>query len=117
LLVAVAPLLAAYLGFRAFSRPAGLSVIAGRGELLLIAAAIGGAAAGELVPFKTRRWKAIKILVLAITLFLAALSSMYFAFIALGIGATDPVVVSSDSLALAIATIATSAACIALSEI
>ncbi len=116
-LIALAPLLAAFLGLRAYSRPSDLKSIAGRGELLLVAAAIGAAAMGELVPFKTRQRTVPKILVTGLTLVLVLISSMYFALITLGTSATDPTVVSSDSLLLFIFTILLSGCCVALSEL
>lgn len=116
-LISLTPLLVTGLGLRALSRPFGLKSIAGHGELLLISAAIGAAAIGELVPFKTKRWSAQKILVIAFTLVLVLISSMYFALIMVSGSATDPAVVSFDSLLLFIFTILLSGGCVGLSEV
>ena len=83
----------------------------------MIATAIGAAGIGELVPFKTKRWVAPKILLIAVTLVLVVVSSMYFALISLGAGGTDPSVVSFDSLLILMFTILLSGGCVGLSEV
>jgi hypothetical protein len=118
LLLSLTPLFATWLALRAFSKPSGMSVIVGKGELLLIGAAMGAAAIGELIPvrrtFGIPRNTTGRILLMSLTLFLVLISAMYFAFISLGVAATNPAVVSSDSLALFIFITVLSGACVAV---
>jgi len=115
LLIALTPLFATLLALRASSRSAGLKDIAGHGELLLIAAALGAIGIGEMVPFKTRKWLVSKILLVALTLCSVLVSSMYFAFIMLG--ASNESTVSYDSLLIFIFTVLLSGTCVAVSEV
>jgi hypothetical protein len=116
-LISLSPLLAAYLGLKAYSRYHGIISLSEHGELLLIACVIGSSAVGELVPPKTKRRTGAKILVAGITLCLVLISSIYFGLISLGTGTIDAGMVSSHSLILLVFTVIISGFCVALSEI
>lgn len=116
-LISLAPLFAAYLGLSAYSRYHGIISLSEHGELLLIACVVGSSAVGELIPLKTKKRLAAKILVGAITLGLVLISSIYFGLLSLGTGTIDAEVVSSHSLILLACTVAVSGFCVALSEV
>jgi hypothetical protein len=116
-LISLAPLFAAYLGLKTYSRYHGIISLSEHGELLLIACVIGSSAVGELVPPKTKKRTGAKILVGSITLCLVLISSIYFGLISLGTGTIDPKVVSSHSLILLICTVIMSGFCVSLSEV
>lgn len=118
-IVALLPVIFNYLHLRTRASSVSFDDIAGRGELLLVAAGIAATAIGDLLG-SSASMKVPKIIAGGFSVIVLGLASLYFADVAAAYLSNQNInahIVSNTSLTLLLSAIVTGGSCIALAEV